>query len=112
MSLDTSRTRNYLKSFELERLFIEELGWDRHTAPLSVAVNGSNFNLRPVAQKRGVQIFACLPDAHGRIPDYATRRKIEKQVTKSAYEHLLIFVDEQKSAQVWQWVARQPGQPA
>jgi len=50
--------------------------------------------------------------ADGRIPDHATRRKIEKQVTKSAYEHLIIFVDEAKTTQIWQWVARQPGQPA
>jgi hypothetical protein len=65
-----------------------------------------------VAQKRGVQILQCLPGADCRVPDHATRRKIEKQVTKSAYEHLLIFVDGAKTTQIWQWVARQPGQPA
>jgi hypothetical protein len=65
-----------------------------------------------VAHKRGVQILKCQPGAHGQVPDYATRRKIEKQVTKSAYEHLIIFVDEAKTTQIWQWVARQPGQPA
>ena len=54
----------------------------------------------------------CQPGADGRIPDHATRRKIEKQVTKSGYEHLIIFVDEAKTTQIWQWVARQPGQPA
>ncbi len=57
----------------------------------------------------GVQIFKCLPDADGKIPDYTTRRKIEKQVTKSAYEHLIIFIDDAKSMQIWQWVSRQPG---
>ena len=29
-----------------------------------------------------------------------------------AFEHLIIFVDDAKSKQVWQWVARQPGTPA
>ena len=73
---------------------------------------GQDYHLASVAQKRGVQILQCPPGADGRIPDHATRRKIEKQVTKSAYEHLIIFVDAAKTTQIWQWVARQPGQPA
>ena len=68
--------------------------------------------LSAIAEKRGVQIFQCQPDAEGNIPDYATRRKIDTQVAKSAYEHLIVFVDTDKMMQVWQWVARQPGQPA
>ena len=49
MTLDTTRARNYLKNFELERLFIEELGWDRHSGTFRVAVNGQNHDLRAVA---------------------------------------------------------------
>ena len=55
-----------------------------------------------------MQILQCPPSADGGVPDYATRRKIEKQVTKSAHEHLIIFVDEAKSIQIWQWVAHSP----
>jgi len=109
MTLSVSRIQNYLKSFKLEKMFIEELGWDRHFGKLLIEVDGTSYTLSAVAEKRGVQIFTCLPDADGQIPDYATRRKIEKQVTKSAYEHLIIFIDNAKTMQIWQWVSRQPG---
>ncbi|MGQ4806761.1 hypothetical protein NKDENANG_00096 [Candidatus Entotheonellaceae bacterium PAL068K] len=111
MTLSVPRVRHYLREFNLEKLFIEELGWDRHTAQLAVKVNARTYTLDALAEKRGVQIFQCQPDTEGDIPDYATRRKLDTQVTKSAYEHLIIFVDAAKTLQIWQWVARQPGQP-
>jgi len=109
MTLSVSRIQHNLKRFKLEKLFIEELGWDRHSGKLLIEMDGTSYTLAAIAEKRGVRIFKCLPDADGKIPDYATRRKIEKQVTKSAYEHLIIFIDDAKSMQIWQWVSRQPG---
>src|SRR5213592_4622609 len=110
MTLNLAHVRQCLKEFQLDKLFIEELGWDRHSAHVAVNLDGQRYSLRGLAEKRGVQIFLCPPDAEGKIPDYASRRKIDKQVTKSAYEHLLIFVDGKESQQIWQWVARQSGQ--
>jgi hypothetical protein len=112
MSLSIPRVGHYLRQFDLEKLFVEELGWDRYSASFSVQVDGRSCPLRAVAEKRGVQILMCESGDAGSIPDYATRRKIEKQVTKSAYEHLIIYVDQRKTQQIWQWVFRQPGQPA
>ena len=112
MTLSVPRIRHYLQTFALEKMFIEELGWDHHSARLTVQVDNQTYSLTAFAEKRGVQIFECLPDAEGRFPDYATRRKIEKQVTKSAYEHLIIFMNADKTSQIWQWVSRQPGHPA
>ena len=40
------------------------------------------------------------------------RRKIERQVAKLAFEHLIIFIDADKTIQVWQWVKREAGKPA
>ena len=109
MTLSVSRIQHYLKSFKLQKLFIEELGWDRHSGKLLIEVDGTSYTLCTIAEKRGVQIFTCSQDVGSKIPGYATRRKIEKQVTKSAYEHLIIFIDDAKSIQIWQWVSRQPG---
>ncbi len=111
MTLSMARVRHYLRECNLAKLFIEELGWNRHSAQLAVAVDGHTYTLSAIAEKRGVQIFECQSDAAGSIPDYAIRRKLETQVTKSAYEHLIIFVDAARTRQIWQWVARQPGQP-
>jgi len=111
MTLSAAVVRHYLKEFELEKLFIEELGWDRHAGALEVPIDGQIYTLSSFAEKRGAQVFQCQPDGEGKIPEYATRRKIERQVTKSAYEHVIIFVDGGRSKQVWQWVAREPDQP-
>src|SRR5271169_3136751 len=112
MAFSIARVRHYLRQFDLEKLFIEELGWDRYSASLSVQVDGRSYPLRAIAEKRGVQILMCEAGGEIGIPDYATRRKIEKQVTKTAYEHLRVYIDELKTRQIWQWVFRQPGQPS
>jgi hypothetical protein len=111
MTLSAAVVRHYLKEFELEKLFVEELGWDRHNATLEVTVDGETYTLSSFAEKRGAQIFQCQADGQEKIPEHSIRRKIERQVTKSAYEHVIIFVDGDRTQQVWQWVAREPDQP-
>jgi len=111
MTLNLVRVRHYLNEFRWDKLFFEEMGWDHSSGELSVTVAKEDYTLRSLAQKRGVQIFECQPDAAGKVPEYDVRRKIEKAVAKSAHEHLIIFIDAAKSTQIWQWVARQPGQP-
>ena len=45
MTLSVSRIQHYLKSFKLEKLFIEELGWDRHSGKLLIEVDGTSYTL-------------------------------------------------------------------
>ena len=112
MSLDITRTRQHFQNFDFRKLFIEELGWDRHAARLDVIVDDRTFSLAAVAQKRGFQVLTtCEPSLGEPIPDYNTRRKIDHQVTRSAHEHLIIYTDSGRTAQVWQWVKREPGKP-
>jgi len=113
MALDSTVAREYLKESDFRALFIQALGWDhQHALPREVLVDDRPFTLRAVAEKRGVQIFECGPDATGTLADYPSRRRIEKQVAQWAYEHLIIFTDASRRTQVWQWVLRQPGRPA
>jgi len=111
MSLNVTRVRQCLQNFDFGALFKQELGWDKHTASLTVAVDGQMFGLQPIAEKRGFQVFACPPSSGGAIPDYPTRSKIERQVAKSAHEHIIIYTDTGKTAQKWQWVRRELGRP-
>ncbi len=112
MPPDIVRSRKVLAAFDFKSLFIEELGWNRHVARLDIIVDGRTFSLSAVAEKCGMVVFEGKPGSDGRIPDYATRRKIERQVTKSAYEHLIIYLDGRKTSQVWQWVRREHAKPA
>ena len=112
MPLNESRVRQFLKEFKFSDLFIQELGWDRHSASLKIQLDGKTFTLEPAAEKRGFAVFTCAPLSNGQIPPYPVRRKIDAQVTKDAREHLIIFVDEGKTTQVWQWVKRELGKPS
>ncbi|MBI3304356.1 MAG: Eco57I restriction-modification methylase domain-containing protein, partial [Deltaproteobacteria bacterium] len=76
-----------------------------------VVVEGQTFTLTAIAEKRGMVAFTCVPPGDGRIPDYPTRRKIERQVGNSVHEHLIIYTDAAKTTQIWQWVKREAGRP-
>ena len=109
----TDKLRPYLRSFDFQSLFVEGLGWDFYRAePTRILVDGYEYVLEPVAKKAGFAVHVCRPNADGRIPDYPVRRKIERQVAKLVFEHLIIFVDAGRTAQVWQWVKREAGRAA
>ena len=109
MTLDRPKNTELLKSGNLVSLFIDELGWDnpssRNTEEIQEAEH--SYSLIPIADKRGVRIYRC-----NEIPDRPVRQKIEKEITKRVFEHLIIFLDEGNSKQIWQWVARHKGKPA
>jgi Eco57I restriction-modification methylase len=111
VAIDVSRARQYLKDFAFKALFVEELGWERHAASHDVTVDSESYRLAAFAHKRGLAVFVCEPGPDGRIPEYATRRKIDRQVTKLVHEHVIVFVDSCKTTQVWEWVKREPGKP-
>src|SRR2546425_10777844 len=111
MPLGPARARQYLKDFNLKGLFAEELGWERHAATHDINLDGRSYRLSAVAHKRGFAVFVCEPGADGRIPDYSTRRKIDRHATKLLHEHLIVFVDADKTTQVWQWLKKEPGKP-
>src|SRR5260370_21028988 len=100
----------YLERFAFQKLFIEELGWDRYNEPLAVDTDGTAYTLQGVAQKKAVVALVCAPDAKGGIPDYTTRKKIEEQVNKQRHEHLIIFADARQTQQYWLWVRRKTGE--
>lgn len=107
MHFDSDQARHLLKTFNLKSLFIEQLGWDRHSATMEVLVGGQSYKLAAIAQKHGVVVFVH----EGATPDDQARRKIDRFVAKSAHQHLIIFSDTGKAQQVWQWVRREPGKP-
>ena len=112
MTLNVTRVSHFLRDFKLGKLFVEQLGWDHYGVKLPIEVDNQQFTLQGFAEKRGVQVFECSPDGSGKIPERAIRQKIDRQVTQSAYEHLIVYVDAARTEQLWQWVARAPGKPA
>ena len=116
MQIDRTRTRRLLKDLEFKTLLTEELGWDRYTGEVrteirETGVGESEYLLTAIAEKRGMAVFQCSARTDGVIPDYATRRKIQREAAKSALEHLIIYTDAEQTTQIWQWVKQEPGKP-
>ncbi len=110
--LDRTRVKEHLASFTLQALFIEELGWDHGGADLEVPVADATFDLQAIAHKRGMVVYQYRAGSPDAFPDQPTRQKIERAVTKAVHEHLIVYATHDNDAQVWQWVKREPGQPA
>ena len=111
MPVSVEELRPHLQAFEFRDLFVEGLGWDNYQAgrPLMIELGGSTYTLRPAAEKAGFPVYVCDPGQDGGVPPYPVQRKIEGRVAKSAFEHLIIFVDADRTIQVWQWVRRESG---
>jgi len=107
MKIDVAHVRALLKSFDFRSLFREQLGWDNYQAKLDIQLDDTAYSLAAIAEKRGFQVYTCPT-----IPDRPTRLKLDRQVTKSAREHLIIYTDASSKEQLWEWVRREPDRPA
>ena len=99
MPINRKKASNYLKQLDFKSLFREELGWDNASSQeISLSIDGQDFVLEQISQKRGMMIYGC-----NSVPEYATTRlKIDIEALKSSREHLIIYYD--RNQQVWQWV--------
>ena len=110
ITLDRNRVGQHLQNVDLQTLFIEELGWDHGGTDLEIPVADTSFALEAIAHKRGMVAYQYIPASDDTFPDHPTRQKIERIVTKTVREHIIIYVSHDSNALYWQWVKREPGQ--
>ena len=102
--------RPLLHACNLTKLFVEELGWEPCRKTLTLRVVEKDFALTALAEKRGFTAWLCeSPD--GGLPDHATRLKLDRKLSETSFEHLIVFVTRDRSRQSWVWVRREPGKP-
>lgn len=93
----TSHFMSYVDTADFKNLFIEELGWDQPTAqPLTVEIGDSAFHIAPVAGFNGLHVWAC-----DGLPDRSTQAQIDREVSATSTERLIIFHNGNK--QEWRW---------
>src|SRR5579872_2856776 len=108
MNKSSEEIRKKLRSGDFRGLLTEELGWNHYqSAPLTIEVSGSRYILTTYAEKCGLVVYGCIGEQGSDLPAYPERRKIESQVAKVAFEHMIIFHDASYQVQIWQWVLRQ-----
>ena len=110
-TLDRAKVKQYLDDFDLRSLFTQELGWDYGGSDTEVTVKDRAYPLQAIAHKRGMVAYQYLAQPEDDFPDHPTRQQVERRVAKQVREHIIIFADNDRSAQYWLWVKREPGRP-
>lgn len=95
----------HLREHDFGSLFVEDLGWDRGGGVLHVVADGRPFTFNLVAHKRGLQVLSCTVDGMTLVNRRRLRR-LQRETSRAAHEHILIYVDTENSRQVWQWSLR------
>jgi hypothetical protein len=104
--IDREQARQCLKEFDFRRLFLDQLGWDKHASELEKVLDGRAYRFQAVSEKRGVVVL--VSDS---IPEYSARVRLDRLIAKDHFEHLIIFADQARGRQVWQWMRRESGKP-
>ncbi|PIP47611.1 MAG: SAM-dependent methyltransferase, partial [Chloroflexi bacterium CG23_combo_of_CG06-09_8_20_14_all_45_10] len=110
MNIDTNRVRDCLRRFDFRALFIEELAWNIcNNRPIEIQIDTQTFRLTPFAEQGGMVIYLGESPEDGSIPPSNFRKIIETRITRQTHEHMIVFVDKDKTRSVWQWVRRGGG---
>ena len=106
--INIESTRNYLQAFDFKTLFIEELGWSNPTNKGSIPFNtkAGVFHRKAIAELSGAVAFEITTE-NGAIPDSNIRATISLEIQKTNFEHILIFVDKDRSQCIWRWLKKQ-----
>ena len=94
-----SMIENYLVKADLGNLFVSELGWDNppdHRKLVIKLLESDNFEIYPVAYKRGIYIYAC-----NSIPNKYSMEAIDLEISKRSLERLVVYVGDEQ--QIWRW---------
>jgi hypothetical protein len=108
--LQIERIRDALQAFNLKNLFVDELGWSNPKThrTLDITVNNEQWPCKVIAELSGVSVFVVES-----IPNKKIREEIQKQLSNTTYENLVIFLDRpfesiegEPTQSLWMWVKR------
>src|SRR5437588_771778 len=105
MPFKFTTARPLLRSGDLPKLFIEELGWEPCRQKLTLRAGEQDFTLLAVAEKRGFVAWLC-ESKDSELPDNTTRLKLDRALSQTSFEHLIVFATHDRSRQSWLWVRR------
>lgn len=116
MALNPQLARPLIQDFKFADLFREQLNWEVSTRPDQVDVvelgkeqPAVQLRRHAIAELGGVVVYEVTTldgPATGKVPLAAVREKLGRQVQQSALEHVLIFVDKDRTQSLWQWMKR------
>jgi hypothetical protein len=84
--------------------------WHSTSPALTLRAGESDYVFTALAEKRGFTAWLCESPTGG-LPDHATRLKLDRKLSETSFEHLIVFVTGDRSGQSWMWVRREQGKP-
>lgn len=108
MALNIENTRILLQGFDFKTLFIEELGWNnpKNKAAFPFQTKEGEFVRKAIAELSGATVYE-ITNVEGTIPDAKARDIISKEIQKINFEHILIFIDKNRTQTIWRWLKKQ-----
>ena len=108
MALNIENTRTLLQGFDFKTLFIEELGWNnsKNKSAFPFQTKEGEFFRQAIAELSGATVYEISND-EGTIPDAKARDIISKEIQKINFEHILIFIDKNRTQTIWRWLKKQ-----
>ena len=108
MALNIENTRILLQGFDFKTLFIEELGWNnsKNKSAFPFQTKEGEFFRKAIAELSGAPVYE-ITNEEGSIPNAKTRDIISKEIQKINFEHILIFIDKNRTQTIWRWLKKQ-----
>ena len=112
MTIKKEKLKSLVQSGALREIFTDHLGWDLATGEFKTlfSFGGEQFKITVsrIAQKRGFVV--CTAPYDSRLQDKAARQRLQKELSRFHYEHLLVLRDD-SGAQVWMIAVKRPDKP-
>lgn len=108
--MDITNFTRLVREFRFKELF-NQMGWDNSSGSFQIELKGNTFTISVICEKSGFRFLQCTPPAGSVIPSKNDRLSIQSIVKRRYYEHLLIFTDDQKQKQIWQYAYKPAGKP-
>ncbi len=108
MALNVENARNLLQGFDFKTLFIEELGWNnpKNKNAFPFQTKEGQFYRKAISELSGATVYEITTD-DGTIPDSKIRDVISKEIQKINFEHILVFIDKNRTQTIWRWLKKQ-----
>jgi hypothetical protein len=110
MPLDFDRIRELFATFDFSALFTEVLGWSQAGAEkkIETEIEGVRYAASPIAHLAGVFVYEVTA-SNGEIPNAKERLAVHRDIARTRYENLLLFIDKDRTRSEWFWVKREDG---
>ena len=107
MILNIENTKTLLQEFDFQTLFREELGWinPKNKQTISFQTKEGLFYRKAIAELSGATVFE-ISSSDGTIPESKIRQIISAELQKISFEHILIFIDSNRSQSIWRWLKK------